>query len=87
MPTPEQPALAPRPVQPGDEIEVPEAHYCFGSGTLHLRVTEVSDVMVWRDRDRWQKVRGPEIWWDGRVMPVRDAMVRIRGVRRLNDKK
>lgn len=86
MPTPNQPALPPRPVQPGDEIEVPTHAYSFGDRPLRMRVVEAGPPFRWHGGALWQEVHGPELAADGtpRGIPPRVATVKIREVRRLN---
>lgn len=85
MPT-DQPALPLRPVQPGDEIEVPAHGYSFGADTLRMRVVEAGPPFRYHGGGLWQEVHGPELRPDGtpRGIPPRVATVKISEVRALN---
>lgn len=74
------------PIIAGEEIEVSEPHYSFGSGPLRMRVEEVGPTFIWHGGDRWQEVRGTELTSTGqpRGLIQRVATVRIKEVRRLN---
>ena len=64
------------PVQPGDVLRVPEAHYLYGLGALVLRVTKVGCIARLADGD-WLAVRGVPRARNGNEGPERDAFVRV----------
>lgn len=72
-----------RRVQVGDVLEVLDGHYCYGSGLLLLRVTEVGEGWQ-RDNEFWQELRGIQLHEDGSTPPAalpRYVIVRLSGAR------
>ena len=67
-------------LQPGAVIEVDEQHYCYGLGTLKLRVTSVGRVEP-RTDGRWLNLRGHEQFSNGSEGRERFALVRLGAVR------
>lgn len=70
--TPPQPR---RRVEPGQVIEIGEADYCYGVGTLKLRVTRVAPNQ--HPGLEWLRVIGTEVRWDGKDGDPRDVLVRV----------
>lgn len=64
-------------VQVGQIVEVPEAHYCYGTGDLLLLVTHVAPVQ--HPGLEWLRVRGMQIW-DGRKIGERVVDVRVAAI-------
>lgn len=69
------------PVKVGDVIRVAEADYCFGTGFLKMRVTEVGAVQQRQD-GAWVSLVGYELRPDGsHASPQpRHALVRVRAL-------
>ncbi len=64
-------------VQVGDVVEIPEAHYLYGTGALTLRVTAVGADLEKYPSLEWVGLQGIEIRWDGSDGEERQVMVRI----------
>ncbi len=69
------------PIQPGQVLKIPEAHYLYGLGDLVLRVTEVGAVQRLPDGD-WLKLKGVQLAWNGTELRERDVLVRLSGLKR-----
>jgi hypothetical protein len=71
------------PVSVGDVVRVAEEDYCYGSGELILRVTEIGSVQLARD-GAWINVRGTQLRSDGAQVDAepRLALVRLSALRR-----
>ncbi len=69
-------------VRPGDVIEVPDHAWWFGTGTLRMRVNEVSPAF-WHGGAVRQEVVGATVRDDGVVLPVRVATVQVNAVRKI----
>lgn len=71
------------PVRIGEIIHVADSDYCYGTGVLILRVTEVGPVQQQRD-GLWISLCGLELRPDGsqKSAQPRQALVRISGLRR-----
>jgi hypothetical protein len=54
---------------------IPEEHYCYGTGPLALRVTEVDEHP--HPSLEWLAVRGVEVRWDGSDGDPREVLVRV----------
>lgn len=67
------------PIRAGQVIRVPERHYCYGIGTLTLRVTEVDPRP--HPNLEWIRIKGVEIRWDGADGDHRDVLVRVTALR------
>jgi hypothetical protein len=74
---------APKPVEPGDTIEVPPHAYSFGDKTLRMEVTAVGPPFVHHGRAWWQEVHGHELCSAGRHPNERVATVRVDAVKRV----
>jgi hypothetical protein len=78
------------PIKAGDWLTVAEADYCYGIGELTLEVTAVGDVVA-DSGDKWLRLRGRTIYWNGtvgedRVVAVRTSVLaeaREKGMRRM----
>lgn len=70
------------PVGVGDVIHVGDDDYCYGTGDLYLRITEVGNVQHY-DGGPWLNLRGLQLMADGtQILPhPRRAMVRISALR------
>jgi hypothetical protein len=62
-------------LRPGQVVTIPEAHYCYGTGPLRLRVTQVEENPP--PGVEWLRVKGVEIRWDGTDGDDRDVLVRV----------
>lgn len=67
-------------VKVGDVIQVPEADYAYGRGTLTLRVTHVDPDL--HSNLEWLRLKGIEIRWDGADGKQRDVLVRVSALRK-----
>ena len=65
----------------GETIHVPEADYCYGYGTLTLRVTAIDATAVQLPALEWVWVRGIEIRWNGVEAGERSVLVRVTALR------
>ena len=70
------------PLQVGDVIRAEEPDYCYGVGSVTLRVTQVHGL-AYLDDGPWVMVDGVPLYADGFEGEVRYAQIRIEGVRRL----
>jgi hypothetical protein len=72
-----------RTVQIGDTIEVADDDYCFGTGTLFMKVLQVGPFEV-RKNERWVSLTGTVLRSDGLALEPRPkhALVRLNGVRK-----
>jgi hypothetical protein len=68
-------------VQVGDVIEVPEADYCYGLGTLIMRITTMTVAPHEVARLEWVRLVGVPIYTQGREGPEREALVRVTALR------
>ena len=64
-------------VQVGDVVQLPEAHYLYGSGVLTMRVTAVGADLEKYPSLEWVGLKGTEIRWDGSDGEERQVMVRV----------
>ncbi|TDC41434.1 hypothetical protein [Micromonospora sp. KC213] len=67
----------------GDLVEIGEADYCYGTGTLRLRITE-RPAGLDRPGLEWVELTGVELWPDGRAArggEPRTALVRVAALR------
>lgn len=69
------------PIQPGQVLKIPEAHYLYGQGDLVLRVTEVGTVQPAPDGD-WLRLKGVQLAWNGVELGEREILVRLSGLKR-----
>ena len=67
------------PIQPGQVLKIPEAHYLYGLGDLMLRLTEVGTVQRMPDGD-WLKLKGVQLAWNGTELKERQVLVRLSGL-------
>jgi len=69
-------------VQVGDVVQVADQDYCYGTGILILRVTEVGPIQQQRDGP-WISLCGLELLPDGsqKSAQPRHALVRVSGLR------
>lgn len=68
-------------IQPGDVIQVDEQSYCYGLGSLILRVTEILGVR--HDPDGpWLDLRGSALRTDGSDRGERQVLVKASALRR-----
>jgi len=65
----------------GDVVEIPEPDYCYGVGTLVMRVTAIRDSPA---RPGWAYLRGVQLADDGSEVKEREVLARLAAVRRLN---
>jgi hypothetical protein len=66
-------------IRRGQVLSIPEAHYCYGTGVLTIRVTEVCDEI--HLNLEWLRIQGVEILWNGADGPSRDVLVRVAALR------
>ncbi len=73
------------PIEPGEQIEVPDHAHCSGGGTLRIQVEHVGPTFRWTFGDLWQEVSGVPIDASGAPIGLvrRVVTVRVRAVRRL----
>jgi hypothetical protein len=64
-----------KPVRIHDVVRIEERDYCYGVGTLTLRVTERPTVGRQADGD-WIVLRGKEVRWNGEEGSIREVLVR-----------
>ena len=76
------PGLKRSPVQVGEVVQVADKDYCYGTGILILRVTEVGPIQQQRDGS-WISLYGLELRPDGsqKSSQPRHALVRVSGLR------
>ena len=70
-----------RPIKPGDIVGIEQADYCYGLGTLTLRVTEIGVDLARIPALEWVRLRGIEIRWDGTDGNEREVFVRVSALR------
>lgn len=63
----------------GDTVLIPEPDYCYGLGTLTLRITAIGTGTPRRD---WVQLRGVQLGDDGREIKEREVLARLGGIRR-----
>ncbi|MFI5839337.1 hypothetical protein ACIA8K_06420 [Catenuloplanes sp. NPDC051500] len=63
----------------GDTVHIPEPDYCYGLGTLTLRITAIGSGAPRRD---WIQLRGIQLGEDGREIKEREVLARVGGIRR-----
>ncbi len=63
----------------GDTVAIPEPDYCYGLGTLSLRITAIGSATPRRD---WIQLRGVQLGDDGREIKEREVLARVGGIRR-----
>ena len=63
----------------GAVIRLAEEHYCYGLGTLHLRLTAVPNVQAIWNRLEWIELTGVELRWNG-CGDVRTVLARVTGI-------
>jgi hypothetical protein len=61
---------------PGDLLQIAEADYCYGVGTLVIRVIEVAAPSPVLLGATWSFVKGMEVAWNGQDKRVRTVLVR-----------
>jgi len=64
------------PVRPGDVIQVAEPDYCYGKGTLKLRITEILGIDRQSD-GAWVSMYGVTVYPNGRESAVHPVSVRL----------
>lgn len=69
------------PVRVGDTVTFKEADYCFGSGDMTLRITELPSDHLPSGSD-WIQVTGAQIAWNGGEIGERTALVRTTALSR-----
>jgi hypothetical protein len=72
----------PRPLAPGDVLDLSEQDYLYGAGRLVLDVTAVGADITRYPRLEWLRVTGDEIRWNGADAGERTIMVRVEALRR-----
>ncbi len=60
-------------------MQIPEPDYCYGLGTLTLRITGIGSGGSRRD---WIQLRGVQLGEDGREIKEREVLARIGGIKR-----
>nr|MDT0663288.1 hypothetical protein [Micromonospora sp. DSM 115978] len=60
----------------GDVLRLRESDYCYGTGPLTLRVTEMAPDTALHPALEWLSLRGVEIGADGGPGPERHVLVR-----------
>ena len=70
------------PVRAGDVIQLAEPDYCYGIGSMTLRITNVHGLVYLND-EPWAIVDGVPLWSDGFEEEERYAQIRIAGIRHL----
>jgi len=73
------------PVRAGDVIHVAEQDYCYGVGSLTLRVTDVHGL-VYLGNEPWVIIDGIPLWSNGHDGEERYAQIRVAGIRCLPDR-
>lgn len=73
------------PIYAGDVIQVSEADYCYGIGSLTLRITDVHGLLYLNDGPR-VIVDGILLWPDGCEEEERYAQIRVVGIRFLPER-
>jgi hypothetical protein len=66
-------------VKVGAVISIAEEHYCYGVGTLHLRLTATPNVRASWNRLEWVELTGVELRHTGDG-PVRTVLARVTGI-------
>ncbi|GAB7052946.1 hypothetical protein [Catenuloplanes indicus] len=66
------------PLRIGDTVQIPEPDYCYGLGTLTLRITAIG---AGQRRD-WIQLRGIQLADDGREIKEREVLARVAAIRR-----
>jgi hypothetical protein len=61
----------------GDVLRLRESDYCYGSGPLTLRVTEMAPETALHPALEWLSLRGVEVGGDGDPGPERQVLVRM----------
>ena len=67
------------PLRIGDTVHIPEPDYCYGLGTLTLRITGIGNATQRRD---WIQLRGVQLDERGREIKEREILARIAAIRR-----
>ncbi|OJF10735.1 hypothetical protein [Couchioplanes caeruleus] len=70
------------PVRAGDVIQVAEPDYCYGVGSITLRITTVH-YLVYLDDGPWVVVDGIPLWPNGYEGEERYAQIRVTGIQHL----
>ena len=66
-------------IEAGRHLVIPEQHYCYGVGTLTLRLTE--PVAPPHPNAEWLRVVGREIDWRGvEAATPREVLVRVAAI-------
>jgi hypothetical protein len=63
----------------GAVVRLGEEHYCYGLGTLHLRLTVAPDVRAVWERLEWVELTGVELRSTGEG-PTRTVLARVTGI-------
>jgi len=63
----------------GAVVRLTEEHYCYGLGTLYLRLTRTPDVQASWDRLEWVELTGVELRRTGGGL-TRSVLARVTGI-------
>jgi hypothetical protein len=74
------------PVGVGDVVEIPEGDYCYGSGALLIRVTEIVPPHPQFPGATWTFVKGIELRRTGEEARERHVLARLTALRRHVDR-
>ncbi|GGQ84088.1 hypothetical protein [Couchioplanes azureus] len=70
------------PVRAGDLIQIAEPDYCYGIGSMTLRITTVHHLVYLHDGP-WVVVEGIPLWPNGYEGEERYAQIRVTGIHHL----
>ena len=66
------------PLRVGDTVQIPEPDYCYGLGTLTLRITAIGGG----PRRDWVQLRGVQLGAHGQEIKEREVLARLAAIRR-----